>query len=92
MKTDSEEETKAYQAIWNAEEYIDEEPRAFTVTLLPETTIPEETNIERRKIIPQQPFKNRSEIQIGEKTKIIPKTHHYCFTKKEKEEPLIWKI
>jgi len=66
---DSEEETKAYQAIWNAEEYIDEEPKAFTATLLPETTIPEETNIERRKIIPQQPFKKRSEIHIGGKTK-----------------------
>jgi hypothetical protein len=64
---DSEEETKAYQAILNAEEYIDEEQKVFTATLLPEITIPEETNIERRKIIPQQPFKKRGDIQISQK-------------------------
>lgn len=44
---DSEDETKVYQASENAKEYLDEELKVFTATLLPETTIPEETHIER---------------------------------------------
>ena len=63
---DSEEENDAYRTIPDAEEDDDEEQEVFTATILPETITPEETNVERTKIVPQQPFKKRSEINIRE--------------------------
>ena len=44
---DSENETEIYQAFEYAKEHLDQVLKVFTATLLPETVIPEETNIEK---------------------------------------------
>ena len=80
---DSEEEIEAYRSSRNAEEYLDEELNVYTVTYLPDTKTSEEKDIERTRIIPQQPISHRDEIS----KKITPKWQEPKNTPSSAEQP-----